>query len=284
MSNTLPHCIMPSARFRPVHFFTLLSAAAALLSAGLAAGAEYDCMIEARQNVEIRSPVEAVIESVKVRRGDLVSKGQVLVTLESGPERAALALAQSRARMQGEIKSAEARVGIAEKKTRRAEELHKQNFTSAHARDEARAELELAVEELRRARDNQRLSELEAARAAEVLGLRTIRSPLEGVVVEVLLKPGEFGAISFKDPILKLAEIHPLHVEVVLPVSVYGSVRAGQRATVRPEAPVGGEYPTTVKLVDRVVDAASGTFGVRLELRNRNFDIPAGVRCRVQFR
>ena len=283
MSDTLPHCIMPSASFRPVHFFTLLSAAAALHSAGIAASAEYDCMIEARQNVEIRSPVEAVIESVKVRRGDLVSKGQVLVTLESGPERAALALAQSRARMQGEIKSAEARVGIAEKKTRRAEELHKQNFTSAHARDEARAELELAVEELRRARDNQRLSELEAARAAEVLALRTIRSPLDGVVVEVLLKPGEFGAISFKDPILKLAEIHPLHVEVVLPVSVYGTVRAGQSATVRPEAPVGGEYPTTVKLVDRVVDAASGTFGVRLELPNRQHKLPAGVRCRVQF-
>ena len=274
---------MPITNLRSVRFVTLLSAAPALLSAGLAAGAEYDCMIEARQNVEIRSPVEAVIESVKVRRGDLVSKGQVLVTLESGPERAALALAQSRARMQGEIKSAEARVGIAEKKTRRAEELHKQNFTSAHARDEARAELELAVEELRRARDNQRLSELEAARAAEVLALRTIRSPLDGVVVEVLLKPGEFGAISFKDPILKLAEIHPLHVEVVLPVSVYGTVRAGQSATVRPEAPVGGEYPTTVKLVDRVVDAASGTFGVRLELPNRQHKLPAGVRCRVQF-
>jgi len=279
----LPHRIMPIANLRSIRFMTLLSAVAALQSAGPAAGAEYDCMIEARQNVEIRSPVEAVIESVKVRRGDLVTKGQVLVTLESGPERAALALAQSRARMQGEIKSAQARVGIAEKKTQRAEELFKQNFTSAHARDEARAELELAVEELRRARDNQRLSELEAARASEVLALRTIRSPLEGVVVEVLLKPGEFGAISFKDPILKLAEIHPLHVEVVLPVNVYGQVRAGQRATVRPEVPVGGEYPTTVKLVDRVVDAASGTFGVRLELPNREHKLPAGVRCRVQF-
>jgi RND family efflux transporter MFP subunit len=274
---------MPALFWRSAYYFTLLCAATALLPTGAALAAEYDCMIEARQSVEIRSPVEAVIESVKVRRGDLVNRGQVLVTLESGPERAALALAQSRARMQGEIKSAEARVGIAEKKTRRAEELFKQNFTSAHARDEARAELELAVEELRRARDNQRLSELEAARAAEVLALRTIRSPLDGVVVEVLLKPGEFGAISFKDPILKLAEIHPLHVEVVLPVSAYGQVRAGQSATVRPEAPVGGEYPTKVKLVDRVLDAASGTFGVRLELPNRQHKLPAGVRCRVEF-
>jgi hypothetical protein len=36
--------------------------------------------------------------------------------------------------------------------------------------------------------------------------------------------------------------------------------------------------------VDRVIDAASGTFGVRLELPNRERKIPAGVRCRVRFK
>jgi len=38
-----------------------------------------------------------------------------------------------------------------------------------------------------------------------------------------------------------------------------------------------------VKMVDRVIDAASGTFGIRLELPNRNREIPAGARCRVRF-
>jgi hypothetical protein len=50
-----------------------------------------------------------------------------------------------------------------------------------------------------------------------------------------------------------------------------------------PERPVGGRYETAVKVVDRIVDAASGTFGVRLELPNRKQTIPSGVRCRVQF-
>jgi len=260
--------------------------ALAVLVAAPPAGAaqEYDCMIEARQAIEIRSPVEAVIDQVHVQRGTVVKKGQLLVTLASGPERAGLALAQSRAQMQGEIKAAQARLDIAQKKAQRAEELFKQNFVSNNARDEAQAELQLATEELRRAQEMQKLNSLEAKRAAEVVALRSIRSPLNGVVVEVLLKPGEFGAITFKDPIMKLAEIDPLHVEVVLPVSQYGQVKSGQKATVMPEAPVGGRYDTTVALVDKVIDAASGTFGVRLELRNRNFEIPAGVRCRVEFR
>lgn len=244
---------------------------------------DHDCMIEARQAVEIRSPVEAVIEAVQVKRGDYVTRGQVLVELASGPERASLALARSRAEASGELKSAEARVDIAQKKADRAQELHKQKFISMNSLDEALAELQLASEELRRARENRQLNELEAKRAAEVLAMRTVRSPLSGVVVEVLLKPGEFGAISFKDPIMRLAEIDPLHVEVVLPLSAYGKVRARQKAVVMPEAPVGGKYETTVKVVDPVIDAASGTFGVRLELRNTKRTIPAGVRCKVRF-
>src|SRR6266581_9691539 len=104
--------------------FAVPAAGFALLLASWVCGAtEYDCMIEARQTVEIRSSVEAVIESVKVTRGSLVSKGQVIVTLESGPERAALALAQGRAQTQGDIKVSEARVEITRKKRARADEL-----------------------------------------------------------------------------------------------------------------------------------------------------------------
>ena len=51
-------------------------------------------------------------------------------------------------------------------------------------------------------------------------------------LAEHILKPGEFGAISFKDPIMKLAEIDPLYVEVVLPSSMYGKVKRGQRVAV----------------------------------------------------
>jgi len=77
---------------------------------------EYDCLIEARQALDIRSPVEGVIESVYVSRGVFVRKGQTIATLASGPERASLDLARSRATNEGEIKSAEARVEITRKK------------------------------------------------------------------------------------------------------------------------------------------------------------------------
>ena len=77
-----------------------------------AAKDEYDCIAEARQIVDIRSPVEGLIEKVSVDRADPIKKGQVVVTLESGPERAALAIARSKAAMAGSVEAAQARVQL----------------------------------------------------------------------------------------------------------------------------------------------------------------------------
>jgi RND family efflux transporter MFP subunit len=258
-----------------------LGAAAALVLPAVAD--EYDCIIEARQMVDIRSPVEGLIERVAVERGEGVKKGQVLVTLESGPERAALAVAKQRAGAVGAVKSAEARLDLAVKKERRAEELARQSFISSNALEEARTERSLAESDLKVARENQRLAELEVQRASEVLGMRTIRSPVNGVVVDRYSKTGEMATTTAKDPILRVAEIDPLNVEVVLPVALFGSVVVGDVAEVNPAAPVGGSHQAKVVIVDSVIDAASGTFGVRLELPNPNGRVPAGLQCRVRF-
>jgi len=243
---------------------------------------EYDCLVEARTTAEIRSPIEGLIDQVHVRRGDSVRKGQVIVTLESGPERAALALARSKASMKGPLEASASRLDFAVKKEQRAIELYKQNFVSAGALDEARTQRELAESELKEVRENQQLNELEMQRSEEVVKLRTIRSPFNGVVVERYLSNGEFATSNVKNPILKLAEVDPLNVEVVLPANLYGKIRIGTRARVTPEAP-GGVFSATVVLADRVIDAASGTFGVRLELPNPGQRIPAGAKCRVKF-
>lgn len=246
-------------------------------------GKEYDCLIEARQTVEVRSPVEGVIETVHLKRGNDVKKGQLIASLFSGPERAALDLARSRAEMEGEIKSAEARQELARKKFERTDELQKKNFISASARDEAEAELRLANEQLRAAKENRRLAELEVKRAQEILSQREIRSPVNGIVVDVILRPGELTSSNQKDPIARLMEVDPLHVELILPMAEYGNIKAGRRATVMPERPVGGTYQARVEVVDQMFDAASGTFGVRLTLPNPGRKIPAGLKCKARF-
>jgi hypothetical protein len=80
-----------------------------------------------------------------------------------------------------------------------------------------------------------------------------------------------------------MAEIDPLNVEVIIPVALYGNIHVGSKGEVFPEKPISGKYTATVKVVDKVVDAASGTFGVRLTMPNPGGKIPAGIKCRVKF-
>ena len=70
-------------------------------------------------------------------------------------------------------------------------------------------------------------------------------------------------------------------LEVIAPVEMYRQVSAGMTARIFPEEPIGGELEAVVKTVDPVVDAASGTFRIRLELDNRDNSIPAGIACAV---
>ena len=100
------------------------------------------------------------------------------------------------------------------------------------------------------------------------------------MVVERFKGPGEYVQ---ETEILELAQIDPLNVEVVAPVSYFGKIEPGSRAEILLQAPVGGTIQATVKVIDKVIDAASGTFGVRLEIPNPRNRIPAGLRCEIRF-
>ena len=146
--------------------------------------------------------------------------------------------------------------------------------------DEAETQKILAEIGVLEAKENRELAELELERARTALAQRTLRSPIAGVVTERLLTPGEFVKGT---AIVKLAKIDPLHVEVITPVAMLGKIAVGGRGEVLLEAPVGKSYAATVTVVDRVVDAVSGTFGVRLLLPNPDYRLPAGLKCKVRF-
>ena len=257
----------------------------ALSGTASAAAAEYQCLIEPYQKIEIRSSVEALIETVQVQRGSVVRKGQPLVQLNSGVEQAALESARYRAIMEGQVRSSQARVDYARDKLKRREELSRQNFVSSQDRDDAAAELRVAEADLQEARDNRQLSALESKRLQELLRQRTLYSPFNGIVTEVEQHPGELAQSGEgARPILKMAQVHPLRVEVVLPAALYASIKQGAAAEVEAEAPSKGSYTARVQIVDKVVDSASGTFGVRLELPNPAGNILAGVKCKVRFK
>ena len=278
MTNTMHPC--PNIPFAAC---SRLLAGLLLASATAARAAAFECLIEAHQTVEIRSPVEGVIHKVYVDRGALVRRGQTLFELESDVERANLEVARYRSQMVGRIESSRNRVTFATRKLERAQELHGQNFVAAQTRDESETEKRLAESELKDAIENQEMARLEYRRAADQLKLRSALSPFDGYVVERMLHPGDLAESGAgRKPILRLAQLDPLRVEVVLPQAAYGRVQLGTVVLVSPEG-MDDKHKARVTVVDKVIDAASSTFGVRLELTNPQGRLPAGMRCSAEF-
>lgn len=241
---------------------------------------ELDCFIEPYIVVNLGCGVTGIIDEITVSRGDFVEKGQVLVRLDSRVEEAALELIRAQSELAATIGARKARLEFAIREYKRKKELYKQNILTLDDIDEAETNMSIAEHELKEATEQKQLAALELKQTQESVKRRIIRSPIRGVVVERFLSIGE---LVEEQPILKLAQLDPLNVEVIAPISLLGSINVGDRAEVRPESPIEGMYVGKVKIVDRVIDAASGTFGIRIELPNPDYSLPAGLKCTVRF-
>lgn len=254
----------------------------AVATAGTPARAQeaLGCLIEPYQVAEVGSPVIGIVDTIAVERGDRVAKGQVIAMLRADVERAAVGVASTKATVAAEVQAAQANYALAQQKYQRAQELMARNFISTQALDQARAEADVAQQRLAQAQDQRRIWNRELRLAQAQLEQRTIRSPANGVIAERYVSPGE--RVEEK-PIARVVTLDPLRVEVVLPASLFGSIRLGATMTVTPEMPNAMPRDAKVVLVDQLIDGPSNTFRARLELPNSRFEVPAGVRCRIEL-
>ena len=251
-----------------------------VVPAGAADYSGYDCLIEPNSVVDVTTREDGVIEEIAVSRGDIIKKGQVLAQLESSVETVAVNIARARAGMQSGVDSQKARVAYLKAQKGRIDALFEKKAIPFHEKDKAKTDLILARAELREARENLELAQLEKQRAEGILARRTIKSPIDGVVVNILLDAGESVE---EHSIMTLAEVDPLNVEVILPDDMYGLINVGTQGEVTPHIRNGEKRVTSVVVVDKVIDAASNTFGVRLEFENTDYATPGGIRCDINF-
>lgn len=252
-----------------------------ILAASSAQAATFDCVINPSVRLRIGSPVSTTLRSIEVERGERVTTGQVIARLEAAVERADVALNTERAGNTADMLSRAARVDFARLEAERGEKLLADNNASRQKVEELRTLLRVAQGDMQIAVLNHHLAELELARSRAQEELRVIRSPIDGVVVQRLLGPGEF--VHQDAQIAEVASIDPLYVEAYPPVRYFAGIKVGAVAEVKPDLPGEAPRQATVVIVDPVFDAGSGTFGVRLRLPNPGGVLPAGLRCQVSI-
>jgi len=231
--------------------------------------------------VQLGSPIAGLLAATLVDRGDNVTKGQVVAQLESSVDQATLALDKLKAANDTAEKVEQADKELSQREMERKQFLVDQKIANLNSLDELQTKVREGELRVQQAQMDRKVAELTAERSTRELALKSIRSPIDGVVIERKLSAGEY--IYEQTSIMTLAQIDPLSVELVAPVDRYGTIKVGMVATVHARPPVGGAYPAKVEVVDPVIDAASNTFGVRLILPNPQHTIPAGIRCDVDW-
>lgn len=260
---------------------TLLLLSSSELVAQTQEPAQLNCRVEPSVVVEMSSAVEGVISEVLVDKNDVVKKGDVVARLDAGLEAATVELRRVQAELGSDVQAQKLALEFSERSLARVKDLYDKKAASFSELDKLKTEQAIAQQQLQQAIDRKRQAELEHNRALADLRRRTLISPIDGVVIERFKEPGEH--IDF-EPVLKLAQLDPLRVEVFAPASLYGKVKAGMTAKVSPELGIAEQsYPAKVVLVDQAIDGPSNTFGIRLSFPNPGNRLPSGLKCRVSF-
>ncbi len=241
---------------------------------------ELDCLVRPEMYIELSSPVDSTLKEILVKTGDTIKKDQPLVRLESSVERAKVKLAQMQAASYSEIQNRKIQLKYAKRNNERHQALYAKNSISLFEKDKAETEVALAKVELIKARENKKIAQLNLEKAKAELELRTIKSPIDGIIVDTYARVGEFVA---ERTIMRLAQIDPLRVEMIVPTEYFGKIKRGMRVKIYPEHPANKSYRATVTVVDQLIDPASGSFTVRMALPNPGDKLVAGVNCIARF-
>jgi len=250
------------------------------LFAGQAPAAELDCLVKPQMYIEVSSPVISVLEEILVETGDVVTKGQPLARLEASVERARVKMAELQVAHISDIENRKIQVQFKKLNHERMQELREKNSVPQFEADKAKTEYALALLELSKAREIQIMARANLEMERSQLELRTIRSPIDGIVVDRYAMVGE--SVEGRS-IMKLAQVNPLKVEMIAPTEFFGRIHAGMHAEIYPEKPANEMFRATVSIVDKLIDPASGSFTVRMTLPNPDDRLVGGVNCLARF-
>lgn len=239
-----------------------------------------DCLVKPDMYIDISSPVDGILESLLVKKTETIKKGQILAKLNASVELARVEVAQQEARMANQVHAKWIKVSYAKRKVKRIAGLVEESASSVQEHDDATTELAIARTELKQIKLDKKKNELKLLLAKTELEQKTIVSPIDGIVVERYLMPGESVQ---NQAILQLAKTDPLLVEVIASANLFGQIKTGMSVEVKPEFPANSSYKATVNTVDRIIDAASGSFTIRLALPNPDDKLVGGTKCIAIF-
>jgi len=208
--------------------------------------------IEAFADATVVAKVSGEVREVLAEEGDDVRSGQVLARLDGD-------------RLRLEKQQAEANLRKLQRDYQRNVDLESRGLISEGDFEKIRYEMEA----LQATFD---LATLE-------LGYTEIRAPIDGVISERFIKVG--NTIDINEQTFKVTSLEPLISYLHVPEREYRRIKPGQKAIIEVDALSGASFAADVVRISPIVDPATGTFKISIEVSDASRRLKPGMFGRI---
>lgn len=208
--------------------------------------------LRAMRGADLALDVSGLVESVNLKSGDDVKKGQVLLQLRDADDQAKLASLQA---------------------TEKLAEL------TAN-----RSKQQLAVQAISRAQYDTDMANLKSAQAQvaaqqALVNKKTLRAPFSGHAGIIMVNPGAY--LNAGTTIVTLQEMDPLYVDFYVPQRELSRVHVGQQIDLSLDAFGGRRFTGTVSAINPKVDNDTRNVQVEATVPNHDRLLTPGMFARV---
>ncbi|MEO1524685.1 MAG: efflux RND transporter periplasmic adaptor subunit [Planctomycetota bacterium] len=242
-------------------------------------GIEYDGFTEPKFNILVAASEMGRLETVNVKVGQRVKKGQLVAKLDDELQEQAAVGAKIRAEMRGEVEAAQAEAAVMQLRVEQLRSLADQQMARPYELKRAIADWEIAKKQVMAAQEQIQLRQHEWARYETQFQRRRVLAPMDGVVAKIFHAPGEY--ISPSDPaVIRLLVLDEIYAVFNVPVDEAEGITVGSAVSVHVSSLRKG-LTGQVETVSPEIDGESGTVEVRVLLDNRDGKLRSGDRCQM---
>jgi len=245
------------------------------------------CVVDHERVTLVGPGASGSLKESFVEPGSEVKKGQILGRLGDEAARAEVQLRETEAKSTVDVRINESKHAIAENRLKITASLMKRNVVSREEFTQQRLEAEQAGLEIENAKHRRKLAEAQLKQAQALLHDCELASPHDGVVTEVLRRPGE--PIAPNQPVFRVVEVDHLLITGQVDVVDVWRIRPGQAVRIIPEIggadlPVEHEvFEGRIFFVDTRIDPLSQTCKVLAKCDNRERLLRAGLEARMEI-
>lgn len=212
--------------------------------------------LEARDEADVTSKANGIVETILVEEGDYVEQGQLLARIRDDEYR--IHVAQARAELSS-----------IQQELKRVKDMADRDMISADAYDKLRFQADML----------QAKYDMAALNLAET----DIRAPISGYIAKRYVKPGNLVRQYEQQKLFHVVALDQLQGNVYLPERELQHVKVGQTAQLQLSALPNSTVDAVVARISPVIDTQSGTFKVVLNVANPDNTLKAGMFAHVNL-